>query len=198
MESVEPEPPADGARARETQADLALVAEVRNGDRQAAQALAERLLLVPRYLWAINRRRGGPLSEHDLEDLSQETVIGIWGKLGSFRGPGTLDHWVYRFCLFEFMNALRKLKRRPRPQTLGDDVPGRAESDAGVEELLARLAEHPPLEVAIIELRHFDGLSFREIGDRLGLSKDGIKSRYHRIVSTLQRELRRAVPEEWL
>jgi RNA polymerase sigma-70 factor (ECF subfamily) len=159
--------------------------------------LIERLSVIPRFLEAINRRHGKGLSEADLDDLSQDTALRVWRKLDAFGPRATLDNWIYRFCVLEYMNRMRKASRAPRLSAAREDVPQPAsEKSPAIEQLAACLDELPAVEAEVVELRHFDGLAFHEIGDRLSISVNTAKTRYYRALTRLRAKLRSAVQEE--
>ena len=87
--------------------NAALLAGLRRGDRQAAEALLEgsyRLVYA-----ALHRLCGG---DADLAaDLTQETYRKAWQSLAGFDGRAEISTWLYRIAYNTFLNHLR----RPRP-----------------------------------------------------------------------------------
>jgi len=88
--------------------DLSLVRAALGGDRAARRFMAERAQIVPRVLAALNRRWGRPLTEQDLEDLSQDVVLDVLQKLEAYRGVSPFDAWLYRFCSLQLRNRIRR------------------------------------------------------------------------------------------
>jgi RNA polymerase sigma-70 factor (ECF subfamily) len=175
--------------------DAELVRGALRGEEAAIELLVERLRCVPRILSAINRRHGGLLDAHDLADLAQDTIVLVWRKLGSFQAPGTLDTWAYGIALRECMNALR---RKLRPTARTDSAAGGAAFEIAAPpvadplehaELGDFLAELAPEEQAVIRLKHEDGLTFEEIGLRLGIPPNTAKTRHYRGLRTLEARL---------
>jgi hypothetical protein len=66
-----------------------LVTRVRNGDRQAWDALAERYAPL---IWSICRRR--QLSGADAEDAAQSAWLKLIGQLDRIRDPAALPGWL--------------------------------------------------------------------------------------------------------
>ncbi|MCP3920095.1 MAG: sigma-70 family RNA polymerase sigma factor [bacterium] len=173
--------------------DLALVRAARDREPAAVRALAERLTCIPRILAVLNARSGAVLTAHDIEDLCQEVTLLVLAKLGEYRPIRPLEAWVYRICALQMMNARRRASARQvrharltglhaaAPQAVPD--PLRSE----VVEKSMRALE-PECEVAI-RLKHFDGLSFTQIGERLDVSPNTIKGRYYRGLDALRRSL---------
>lgn len=165
--------------------------------KEDVEQLAQRLQRVSRYLSTINMRRGSPLTDHDLEDLGQDAVIRIWSKLRSYHGHGTLDNWVYRFCLLEFMNRFRKLSRGPRHVPLVMDVGSEpSQGQEGLDEYAFYLGRLPEHESVVVELRHFEDRSFSEIAEQLELPKGTVKTRYYSALTRLRSYMGSTAQEE--
>lgn len=172
--------------------DRELVRAVLGGDRLAGERLAERLACVPRLLAVLNRRRGSRLSPHDLEDLAQDALLGIWKKLGSYHGEATLEGWLHRFCFLELMNRTRLLSRRPEAAAgFLETLPAAegARADLEREELERGLEALGPPDADVVRLKHFDELTFEGVGRVLDITTKMAKTRYYRGIAWLQREL---------
>ncbi|MFN0242709.1 MAG: RNA polymerase sigma factor [Planctomycetota bacterium] len=178
--------------------DLELVQRILRDDARAWDRFVERMQCVPRILDAQNAQCGRPLDDHDLADLSQDVLVLVWRKLGTFTGEAALETWIYGIARFELRNAARR-KRRERAR---DGVP----SDPRVTELdldeldLAHihdgLAQIDPAEAQVIRCKHFDDLTFRAIARRLGISANTAKTRYYRGLGKLSDVLRRRSGDE--
>lgn len=172
--------------------DLHLVQIGLNGDRQAIETIAQRMRIVPRLLRTINRRRGHPLSDHELEDLAQDVVIQILERLDRFKGLGTLDGYSYRFCVYEFMNRVRReTRRRERASTSeGEELQEEVhDTNIDAEAVEVALQGLGPDEEEAVRLKHSDDLSFTELGERLGISPNTVKARYYRGLESLRERL---------
>lgn len=175
-------------------ADLELVRSALAEEPLARRALAERLTCVARILSALNGRMGVPLTSHDLEDLTQDVLIAAWGSMHGFEGRSSLDSWVYRTCLRALLARLERRQRMPAlaeaPELAARD---RVEADDEVLLALERLDARPR---RVIELKHFEDLTFEEIGERTGSSTNTIKSWYYRGIEELKRFLASRDEEE--
>ena len=184
------------------QMDLQLVRMSLEGEDGAVGILAARLSCVPRILVALNRRMGRPLSEHDLADLSQDTLIIIWGKLGTFEGRAKLESWVYRFCFLSYMNLFRREKRHSsltntRLEKVIDTVAAPVATPIRDYEILElTLDELGSPEAEVIRLKHFEEFTFKEIGETLDISANTAKTRYYRGLAWLRRRLAGRAREE--
>ncbi|QDU68638.1 RNA polymerase sigma factor [Engelhardtia mirabilis] len=174
------------------QADLALTRGFLSGSATCIHGLGERLRIVPRILRGLNARSGRPLDEHDLADLVQDTATVILRKLDRYDGRAEFDGWVYGICRFEFLNAARGRRRRPRPvedvelelpvsSADGAEVLNRISAD--IDSGLATLTDS---EREVVRMKHFDDLTFESIGERLGCSPNTAKTRYYRGLTKLQ------------
>jgi DNA-directed RNA polymerase specialized sigma24 family protein len=101
------------------EADLALVKRVLAGERAAVDEFSSRMQCVPLILAALNARRGRPFSAADTSDIAQDVFVLLWRKLGVYEGMSTLESWVFRFCHYEILNALRRRQRAARSRTRG-------------------------------------------------------------------------------
>jgi RNA polymerase sigma-70 factor (ECF subfamily) len=172
--------------------DLALVRDALAHAAVAVRALAERLQCVPRIMAAQNARLGRPLSEHDLADVAQDTMLVLLRKLHEFTGQAALEAWVFRICCLELMNAVRR-RRRQMPNI---DLEIEPRSDDAATREWHRLVAREALDTAIdriggveaeaLRLKHYEGLTFEELAARAGISVTGIKARYYRGLARLE------------
>lgn len=180
--------------------DLALVRAVIAGEEHASEALFERLRCLSRFVAALNQRSGGPFDSHELSDLVQDTLLVVWRKLDRFHGPDGLESWVLRIARFEFQNALRKRFRQGRdhqPLERAEEIEGGADPAQAVldgQALAQALGELDPGTERTIRMKHFWGLTFEEIGERLGCSPNTAKTRYYRGLLRLADALEQGEP----
>ncbi|MEQ1895552.1 MAG: sigma-70 family RNA polymerase sigma factor [Planctomycetota bacterium] len=179
-------------------ADVVLAKAARRGDRAAIQELSTRLACVPGLVRGLHGRMGAPLRPDEREEVVQEILMALWAKLEHFDGSSTLDAWVYGFCSTQIVK-FRERKQRRAAMTYGHDA------DQNV--LLARNEELARLEFEwvhvalerlgppaddIVRLKHFEELTFEEIGQRLSISPNTAKTHYYRALERLREVLARA------
>jgi RNA polymerase sigma-70 factor, ECF subfamily len=186
----------------EWRSDMELVQRVVARDRAGLEEFACRMQCVPLIVASLNARRGRPLHANDVNDLAQDVFVHLWKKLPTFGGHSSLESWAFRFCHYEFLNAVRRKHRATSMVELGAGAPEPAESPsmAGPFEygrLHAILERLPSREAAVIRAKHFDGLTFEEIGVRLGTPSNTAKTNYYRGIERL-RILLRSTQEELL
>ena len=126
------------------------------------------------------------------EDAVQESFMKAYTNLHSFRG----DHikaWLMRIAINTCKDYLRSFwfKRIDRKVTL-DDLPpvatGTPEHDYTV---LNEVMNLPLKHREVILLRFYQGFTFSEIGEVLGLSVTGVQSRLERAKKMLHQKLER-------
>ncbi len=176
-------------RAQAHQADLNLVRQAIGSSPKAIEALLTRMGCARRFVLYRNKRLGGILSTEEAEDAIQEALFAIWRKLADYEGRASLETWIYRFCQLEVSKRLRQRYRGP---LLLEDV----EVDEPVtppkigafeyDDLYRSLEVLGPPNADIIKLKHLQALTFEEIGRRLGLSANTVKTQYYRGMKTLR------------
>ncbi len=177
-------------------ADLELVRGFVQGKRDRFEELAGRFACLPNMVRALDARIGGNLQEQDLLDIVQDALVRAWSKLDTYAGEARFESWLYGIARFEMLNALRRRKRRRPVEHEMNDVPDRASnedeglSELDYEKLHATLQELEPGTVQIMRLKHFEDLTFEQIGRRLGMSPNTAKTRYYRGLISLQSRLR--------
>ena len=130
----------------------------------------------------------GDSKTEDLADAVQDTLTSIWRKLGEFEGRAALETWVYRFCFLELMNGVRRRRRRPEPMHEDESVaerddrrvPGPGETEADRELIHRVLDRLGPPAADVIRMKHFEELTFDEIGEQLDVSPNTAKTQYYR------------------
>jgi RNA polymerase sigma-70 factor (ECF subfamily) len=167
--------------------DLELVARLRAGDRAAFDDLVRTYeepirRLVQRYVAA----------PEDAKDVAQRTFIRVFERFDSFRGESRFRTWLYRVAVNAALDHTRR-QRHGETVPVEDDVA--FTNSLGTEKLVAaevwrkvhaRLAELPPKQRLVVELRAFHELSFDEIAAIVGSSEDSAKMNYHHGVKRLR------------
>lgn len=195
LESPSQRPPESLPRCPPPRADLDLVRDVLQSRSGSSEALVGRLRCLARFMAALNARAGRPFDTHELSDLVQDSLLVVWRKLDRFRGPDGLESWVLKIARFEFQNALRKKARRST--VVGDLAEGFDVAAPGdeAERVLARhtldqvMESLEPEAARTVHLKHYEGLTFEEIGARMQCSANTAKTRYYRSISRLAAEL---------
>lgn len=171
--------------------DLSVIRAALAGKGAAVERLVDRLACIPPMVRARHRRLGGPLGPSELEDVIQDVLTAVWGKLDRFEGRSSLESWLYGFCVRELLKTLERRRRGPRTEGVEEDsLPPTAASgprpETEYERLHATLERLGPPAEEVIRLKHFAALSFDEIGRRLDLPAGTVKTQYYRGVAKLR------------
>jgi len=141
----------------------------------------------------------GP-QDAEAEDVLQQTFVVALEKIGQFEGRSSLYTWMAHICVNLCYERLRRRKRQLA--TLETDLDRllapRAEQEARQEasddlrgKRLAALREKMKLLgepcKAILGLRDVEGLSYAEVGKKLGIPLGTVMSRLARCRETLKR-----------
>ncbi len=166
-----------GTEAHAPEPDEMLMERFLGGDASAFEALfARHAARVRAYL----RRMVGATTA---EDLTQTTFLSVVRSRGRFQRGARFRPWLYAIA----SNAARDQLRRARfeqPTDDGEPVEQSAEDvlpDPALERAVhAALAQLPLQQREAILLHRFQGFSFGEIAETLGLTESAVKVRAHR------------------
>jgi RNA polymerase sigma-70 factor, ECF subfamily len=192
------------ARAQQRTEDDELIREAQKGQRTAFDTL------VRRYDQSVLRLALHMLgNEQDAQDVHQEAFIKAYRHLGNFRFECSFYTWLYRIVTNLCLDQLRRRKsRREDPATVldasGDEMdlmanisderamsnPGR-ELDRKVmsERINAALDKLTPRERTVFELKHYQGLKLRTIGEMLSTTEETAKNTLFRATRKLRANL---------
>jgi RNA polymerase sigma-70 factor, ECF subfamily len=169
------------------------------GDARAFQRLFE--TLAPSVYGFFLRSVG---SAALAEDLMQTTFLKLHDARASWRHDQRLRPWVFAIAAHVRADWLRRQGRAAEDLAEADEVPASPADDPGervlhreradrVRAAIERLAE--PQRV-VVQLHRFEGLSFEEIGQVLGISAGAAKLRAFRAYEQLRVLLADLVSEE--
>jgi len=117
----------------------------------------------------------------DAKDVVQATFVKAYEKLATYQNQYHFFSWLYRIAINESINFLRQRKRFSplREEILPDEMQiDRPSQDPDLPEYLQTALMRIKLEYrTVIILRHFQELSYEEIGYILNLSVERVKSR---------------------
>ena len=167
-----------------------LIRAAQRGDQRAFEQLV-RLYDQNVLRLAMNLLR----SPEDANDIYQEAFLRVFKNLHSFRFDCSFHTWLYRIVTNLCLDALRKRRVRREEDTVVETSEGFLDRMDTVEEsrahgdpqrqllsrqLRARIRQVldglTPRERAVFEMRHYQGLRLRAIGDMLGTSEEAAKN----------------------
>jgi RNA polymerase sigma-70 factor (ECF subfamily) len=137
-----------------------------------------------------------------VDDISQDVFISVYHKLSEFRFESKFTTWLYRITVNKCRDYLRKKRVRsifvPLKDSDSEYGTGPFSEDVDIPQLVRSAIEKLPEKLKVpLVLRDIDGLSYKEIADKLGIEVGTIKSRIFRareslkiILEPYQKELR--------
>jgi len=181
--------------------DNALIREAQRGNRVAFEDL------VRHYDHAVLRlalRLTG--SEHDAQDIYQEAFLKAYRNLGSFRFECSFYTWIYRIVTNLCLDHLRKRQVRKEDTAVTVNQEGseynlldNVADDRAVfnpeRDLMRRelgrkiglaLNRLTPRERMVFELKHYQGLKLRTIGEMLSTTEETAKNTLFRATQKLR------------
>ena len=184
--------------------DTTLIREAQQGNRAAFEVLVrhydQSVLRLALHLTG---------SEADAQDIHQDAFLKAYKNLGSFRFECSFYTWIYRIVTNLCLDHLRKRQtRKEDPQMVMDssgqpvDVLERVSDDrAGANperdlmrrELGSRITQAltrlTPRERMVFELKHYQGLRLRTIGEMLNTTEETAKNTLFRATQKLRSAL---------
>jgi RNA polymerase sigma-70 factor, ECF subfamily len=148
----------------------------------------------------------------DARDVYQEAFLKVYRNLHRFRFECSFYTWLYRIVTNVCLDQLRR--RQARPEDQAPESHSTQYEDAGADfferqrehratldpekhllgqEIKRRLATAmerlSPRERIVFEMKHYQGLKLRAIGDALGTSEETVKNSLFRATRKLRSEL---------
>src|SRR3990170_3367111 len=150
--------------------------------------------LYRRHVSEVYRYALAVLGNHaDAEDVTQTTFLNAYRSLEQGVRPRKPSNWLLTIASNAIKQRFRQEQARPREVELDREPAGtRAEDqDDGptVGELLAALARIPPQQRQAIVLREFEGRSYKEIAEILGVTTSALETLLFRARRSLTEEL---------
>lgn len=174
--------------------DADIVLRVRHGDLEAYGELIQRYQasVFNVCLRVLGERR-------EAEDMAQETFIRAHQRLDSFDAGRPFGPWIRRVAANLCLNHLERSRGGTLPfdedhdvalaSALGDPEAMLEEREAN-EALRAGLLSLPPRCRIVVEMRHYQSLTYQEIAVELSLPMSDVKSYLHRTRKSLAARLR--------
>ncbi len=191
-------------RAQSRALEMELIREAQTGSRAAFDALVRQyehqVLRLALHLTG---------SEHDAEDIYQEAFLKAYRYIGNFRFECSFYTWIYRIVTNLCLDQLRRRKTRREDRAVvvdrsGDEIdllasvsdersfsnPAR-ELDRKLlgEKIQAALGKLTPRERMVFELKHYQGLRLRMIGEMLNTTEETAKNTLFRATKKLRAHL---------
>ena len=132
--------------------------------------------------------------EHMAEDLLQDVFLKIHQHMESLKDERHLESWIYQITRNSIIDYYRSTKQTMLLDTAEVlDLPEELPTDDIVSELLpcvrAMVQNLPAQDRQALILTSYQGLSQKELGERVGISFSGAKSRVQRAREKLKQQL---------
>jgi len=148
-------------------------------------------------------------SEHDAEDIYQEAFLKAYRYIGNFRFECSFYTWIYRIVTNLCLDQMRRKKTRREDRAVvmdhsGDEIDRLAsvsdersfsnpakELDRKLlgERIQGALEKLTPRERMVFELKHYQGLRLRTIGEMLSTTEETAKNTLFRATKKLRTQL---------
>jgi RNA polymerase sigma factor (sigma-70 family) len=127
----------------------------------------------------------------DAEDVTQTTFLNAYRSLEQGVRPRKPENWLLTIASNTIKQRFRQEKSRPHEVELDEQVAGESPEDDGptVGEVLTALAKIPPQQRQAIVLREFEGRSYNEIAEILGVTTSALETLLFRARRSLAEEL---------
>lgn len=184
----------DLARSEEDRRDRALLGGVRNGDEESFQLLFR--CYYARVKAFIVGRVGDP---HLAEELAGDVFFEVWRSAERFRGEARVSSWLFGIAHYRCLGALRERRAAKRSNVTPTNIeylhavpdaqqgPERIRSREELQRVIDEIESLPETYRAVAELALVEGLSHEEIGERLGIRPDNVRTRVSRARARLRR-----------
>jgi RNA polymerase sigma-70 factor (ECF subfamily) len=187
--------------------ERALVAQAQTGDRAAFEELVRRFDRdVLRLALNLMKR------PEDARDVYQEAFLKVYRNLHRFRFECSFYTWLYRIVTNVCLDHLRRRQARPEDQAPELNT---GHHEEGITDFFERQREHRPTldperslfgkeikarlalamerlsprERIVFEMKHYQGLKLRAIGNALGTTEETVKNSLFRATRKLRSEL---------
>lgn len=192
------------ARVQQRLQDDELIRQAQAGKREAFDAL------VRRYDSSVLRLALHMLgNEQDAQDIHQEAFLKAYRHLANFRFECSFYTWLYRIVTNLCLDQMRRRKsRREESAVITDSEGGEMDLMASVEDaraganpareldrkvlsqrIQAALDKLTPRERMVFELKHYQGLKLRAIGEMLSTTEETAKNTLFRATRKLRSAL---------
>ena len=153
-------------------------------------------------------------NREEAEEATQDVFLRIHRSLDEFRGESKLSSWIFRItanvCISRLRRKQLKIVSLDEPvasvdktavELIPDDQPGPAdqlESQEMAETLRAQVRRLPPDWAQAIGLHHFQGMSYEEVAEAMGIPRATVATYILRGRRQLAKQLTAAIGKDEL
>lgn len=158
--------------------DHILIERILSGERSAFAELLDRYQKV-----VYNVAIGVVGNQLDAEDITQTVFLKVYENLATYNPRYRFFSWLYRIAINESLNAKKRMRQTVELDEEAIQKDSTPEESAVESDLENRIGEAlmflSPEKRAIVVLRHYQELSYREIAYVMDLSETKIKARLY-------------------
>ncbi|MGI9014964.1 MAG: RNA polymerase sigma factor [Phycisphaerales bacterium] len=162
-------------------------------------------IVIDRYaerVFALIRAQG--IDPELAEEITQSTFATVAAKLGDYAELGKFEPWLFRIAMNRLRDEMRRKKRHARPVdhisliAMAGEVrkPAATADDADLTQLRAAMTALSETDREVIQLRHYAGLSFKQIAELLDQPLGTVLARQHRALAKLADLMQAANPSQ--
>jgi RNA polymerase sigma-70 factor (ECF subfamily) len=128
------------------------------------------------------------------EDLTSITFQKAWARRASFKG-GSAQAWFYRIArntLFDYWRKSKEISSSELPEELVDEHQSTSEimdKELEIEAMEKALARLPNNMREIVRLRFIEGMSSKDVADKLNISDSNVRVMQYRALKKLREYL---------
>lgn len=134
------------------------------------------------------------------EDAAQEAFIRAWKHLPKYQPRSPFRNWLYRIATNAALDTLRRDKetvilddRYPSPKSNPEAALEKSELNDRIRQAILAL---PPSSRAVLVLREYEEMSYREIADTMGIPLGTVMSRLNYARKILRQSLATCLEEQ--
>lgn len=137
------------------------------------------------------------LNRAEAEDVVQETMIKVWNKRDHWNGIDNIEAFCLTICRNISLDKMKKAGNQNQSIDEGHDAPDLSYTSNPEEQTMQRdriqlirhLIDHlPEKQRSCMQLRDFEGKSYKEIAQVLGISEEQVKINIFRARQTIKQK----------
>lgn len=136
------------------------------------------------------------LNREEAEDIVQDTLIKIWNRRDDWQDIGSIEAFSLTICRNLALDKMKKAGSDNRP--IGEEDAGSADTADNpyermiqkdrVEQVKRIIDTLPEKQKSCMQLRDFEGKSYREIASVLGMTEEQVKINIFRARQTVKQK----------
>ena len=113
------------------------------------------------------------LNKEEAEDIVQDTLMKVWNRRDSLQNVDSIEAFSLTICRNLSLDRMKRAGNDSQP--IGDEEIGSADTASDPYERMIQKDSLPEKQRSCMQLRDFEGKSYKEIATVLGLSEEQVK-----------------------